>query len=438
MRRYWACVGAVLFGSVCAAAAQTQSVNFFPAESFSATTSSRTLELATIAVGDFNGDGNLSLVVGSTNISLDTPPVIILDNDGDGNFSIARELDVRARPGSIVVDDFDGDGNLDLAIALLASDEVAVLLGTGNGAFLNAMRYPTGNAPVHLAVGDINGDGEPDLVTANREDDTITVLINKGDGSGEFEAPFDVNVRILDGGPARSEPSGVAIGDFNGDGLGDIAVALPRRDQVAVLLNDEENGIAEITDLYDVGRSPVAIAAARINADGRVDLVVANQIGDSVNVGLGDGSGGFTFGSAISVGNGPVAVAVGDVNGDGRADILTANSEGNNVGVLAGRGDGTFESVKSFSVGGGPSALAIADLDDDGRLDVAVANRTAGAGAAADVSVLFGREATGGLDDLDDLIPDCAPACGPLGMAPVAFTLLGIGGMKRGIRRRRA
>lgn len=423
-----------LLGPALAAAQGIIDPIFFAApRNVNATDGNQSLELSAIAAGDLDGDDDVDLVVGSTNFDLDTGPVILLENNGAGRFQIADQIEVRIRPGAIAVADFDGDGALDLAAALIGSDEVAVLLGVGDGRFLNAVRFDTGNAPVHLAVGDVNGDDLPDLVTSNEEDDTLTVLIN--DGAGGFEVARDVNVRILDGGPARSEPNAAVVGDFNGDGLGDLAATLGARDQVAIVLNEGSSDFTTISLLVDVGDVPSGLAAGDVNDDGAVDLVVCNSIDDSVQLLKGDGAGGFEAGEPIQVGNRPEDVLLVDLDRDGALDIVTANFEGDDVSVLAGNGDATFAAAEAFDAGAGPLRVLAADLNGDGRFDLATANREASASADADVSVLLASTPGAGNGDGSGGLPDCGMNCGPLGLAPAAFTLLGIAGLKTGWRR---
>lgn len=431
MKRILTCL---CLSSCGAAAALGQSnvlpIEFLAADSISATDGNQSLELADIAAGDLDGDDDLDLIVCSTNFDLDSPPVIILENNGSGTFSIGDELDLRTRPSAIAVADLNGDDTLDLAITLLGDDEVAVLIGAGGGTFLNAVRYATGNAPTHVAVGDLNGDGLPDLVTSNPEDDTLTVLINTGNADGDFEEPVDVNVRLTEG-ATRSEPTSSAIADFDGDGQGDIVTTLSFRDQVAILINAGGGAFTGVTETFDVGTVPTAIAAGLIDDDDNPDAVVANSVGDTVQVLLGDGAGGFTVGDPVNAGNRPEDVELADVDEDGALDVVTANLEGDNVSVLAGVGDGNLQVADTFRTGNGPAGLALGDFDDDGRLDIATANFESGADDDADVSLLIAGSASDG-GDIGDVIGDCGSACGPLGSAPLVFTLLGIIGLKHG------
>jgi len=128
---------------------------------------------------------------------------------------------------------------------------------------------------------------------------------------------------------AGSGPFAAAVGDFNGDGIPDLAVANVSSDNVTILLGNGSGGFTEAAGSpFAAGTSPYSVAVADFNGDGTCDLVVANRSSNNVTVLLGNGSGGFTAatGSPFAVGTGPWSVAVGDFNGDGKPDLVVANS----------------------------------------------------------------------------------------------------------------
>jgi hypothetical protein len=288
-------------------------------------------------------------------------------------------------PVSLVVGDFNGDGFQDLATANFGSNNISVLLGNGSGGFTAApgSPFPAGTNPNAVAVGDFNGDGFQDLATANFGDNTVTVLL--GNGSGGFKAapgsPF----------PAGTNPAFLAVGDFNQDGIQDLATANYLSNNVTVLLGNGLGGFtAASSSPFPVGANPIGVAVADFNADGFQDLAIANNAGLSVTVLLGNGSGGFTAdpGSPFPVGTFPDAVAVGDFNVDGIPDLATANYTNNNVAVLLGGKSGEFTAATGspFTVGVLDGFVAVGDFNGDGFPDLATANF-----GINNVSVLLGN-----------------------------------------------
>src|SRR5581483_221109 len=122
------------------------------------------------------------------------------------------------------------------------------------------------------------------------------------------------------------------------------------------------------------GNGPSSIAAGDFNGDGVLDLAVANKSDNTVSVFLGSGTGTFTLQSSPATGAGPNSIAVGDFNGDGKLDLTTANSSGNSVSILLGNGDGTFQAHADSPTSNTPVAIVTGDFDRDGKLDVAVSN----------------------------------------------------------------
>ena len=116
------------------------------------------------------------------------------------------------------------------------------------------------------------------------------------------------------------------------------------------------------------------MAVGDFNGDGRPDLAVANEFSYNVAVFLGTGDGTFQPARFFATDRGALAVSVGDVNGDGRQDLAVANYGSTTVSVLVGNGDGTFQAAQNFGVGNAPAFVSIADFNADGQPDLAVAN----------------------------------------------------------------
>ena len=248
------------------------------------------------------------------------------------------------------------------------------LLGNRDGTFQPALTFATtGFNPEFVAVGDINRDGRLDLAVAHSGSTPGTVSVLLGNGDGTFQ-------------PARLFPAGqgslsVAVGDLNGDGRPDLAVANYYSNDVSVLLGNGDGTFQATQSFATTGPNPVTVAMGDVNGDGRPDLAVTNSANTSsgavpgnVSVLLGNGDGTFQPARTIDVGITPAFVVVSDVNGDGRSDLTVANFRSNTVSVLLGNGDGTFQAPRNFAAGAGPLSFAVGDVNGDRVPDLAVAN----------------------------------------------------------------
>src|ERR687887_514199 len=203
--------------------------------------------------------------------------------------------------------------------------------------------YPVGAfGPASVAVGDINGDSRQDLAVANNLGDSVAVLLGNGDGS--FQAP-----RVVYLGPSNN-PRSVAIGEFNGDGRADLAVANPTSNTVVVLRGNGDGTFQPAVTLT-AGTNPGSVAVADFNGDGRADVAVANMGSNDVSVLLGNGDATFQPAQTFAAGAGAAFIAVGDFNRDSRPDLAVANTNAGTVCLLLGNGDGSFQAAQSVSSG---------------------------------------------------------------------------------------
>jgi hypothetical protein len=232
-----------------------------------------------------------------------------------------------------------------------------------------------GTKPFSVAAGDFNRDGMLDLAVADFDSNEVSVLLGNGDGTFQ---------------PARNfatgrEPLSVAVGDFNGDGWLDLAVANSGSNDISVLLGNGDGSFQPARD-FPAGSTPDWLVVGDFNGDGVPDLAATNWDSNDVSLLLGNGDGTFEAAGSFAVGRLPYALAMGDFNRDGWLDLAVANSDSNNVSVLLGNGDGTFQDARNFPAGLAPDSVGVGDFNGDGRLDLAVSNW-----GSNDVSVLLGN-----------------------------------------------
>src|SRR5208282_5667077 len=325
---------------------------------------------ASIATGDFNGDGNLDLVTTSNYPYYPGPLVSVLLGIGNGTFKSYANYPTACCATAVAAGDFNGDGKPDLAVANgnnagygYYGSTVSILLGNGDGTFQSHVDYSVGSNPTGIASGDFNGDGKLDLVAVNNSSNSVSVLTGIGDGT------FKSHVDYATG----TGPSSVAVGDFNGDGKLDLAVSNDSANTISILLGNGDGTFKPHID-YPVGKSTTSLAVADVNGDGKLDLIVTNGNNNSVSVLLGKGDGTFGTAAVYPTGNGPYGIAVGDFSGNGNLDLAVSNSSDNTVSILFGNGNGTFQAPVNFSTGPNSLFLVSGDFNNDGRLDIAVAD----------------------------------------------------------------
>jgi FG-GAP-like repeat/Bacterial Ig-like domain (group 3) len=170
--------------------------------------------------------------------------------------------------------------------------------------------------------------------------------------------------------------SAVAVGDFNGDGILDMALTNSNTATLSIYLGTG-SGLFTAGPTYTIGHGAQSIVVGDFNNDGKLDLATANLLDNTVTVLLGCGDGTFYVSSSPATGSAPTAIVTGDFNGDGNADLAVANSVSNTVTILLGNGLGAFTAGTTPSTGNHPVSLAVGDFDNNGHLDLRCFSETA-------------------------------------------------------------
>lgn len=332
-------------------------------------------------VADFNNDGFPDIAGSGTNAA-----AVMLGN-GNGTFRAKVDFAAGAPAQDLASGDFNSDGKVDLVVSLNDPQvSLSLLTGNGDGTFNAPVTFANSSgfdSPAIVAT-DLDNDGRLDVVLAHAIScfsppcvaaRSITVFLGFGDGT--FQIPFEIEV--------GTGMSRIGVGDFNRDGIKDLAIA-GDSSRVYLLLGVgngsflQQPTITLTADTFGVDATDIDVAD--LNRDTIEDLVVALPLNGSrtaILIGNGDG----TFGQPQIITEprqrSPQYQVIADFNRDGFLDLAIALGWGVEglMEILNGNGDGTFRPPVLYlvpatndSTGGG--TLATGDFNRDGKPDIAL------------------------------------------------------------------
>ncbi len=216
-----------------------------------------------IVAGDTRGIGIMDLVVAN---NLGGNVTVFLGN-GDGTFKAGVNYAADVNPKSVALGYFNNDNHLDIACVNHNTNDVSILIGKGDGTFQAPVNYPTGTDPRHVLVYDFNKDGKMDLAVANGGESTVSILYGNGDGTFQPQVKYTAN----------TSPRWLAVADYNNDGFLDIATSNYNAKSVSVLLGTGSSVAGQAftaSTSYTVGNNPTGLVAGDFNGDGLPDIAV--------------------------------------------------------------------------------------------------------------------------------------------------------------------
>ena len=318
-----------------------------------------------------NGDATSSSNASTLTVTASNPTTTTIAQSGvPGNYTLTATVTGQGLLSPNGTISFLDTSNGNASVGTAALGQGATAVS-----WLNPQSLTIGQLLGSVAIGDFNGDGIPDLAVANEDINNVAILL--GNGNGTFtQTPVSPST--------ASGISTIAVGDFNQDGKLDLAVA--NGNIVTVLLGNGDGTFTTAPNPSTADSPLFSMAVGDFNGDGIPDLAVLNNQAEKVTILLGNGDGTFTPAASPATGAYPKEIIVGDFNRDGKPDLAVVNEGSYSVTILLGNGDGTFAPAPvSPTTAFDPQALAVGDFNADGIPDLAVV------GVHGTITILLGN-----------------------------------------------
>ena len=341
-----------------------------------------------ITTGDLDDDGKPDLAVanyndGNISIYRNTSTSGTINSS---SFATKEDFYVGGNPTSIAIGDLDGDGKPEIVVANAGSYSINIFKNyssSGSIYFNQVTDIYTADEPTFVAIGDLDTDGKFDLVVAQKNIATISVF--KNNSSIGFVNFSLTNVDFTTG----DEPKAIAITDVNGDGKPDIAVANRISNTVSILQNTSTNGSIDASSFntkvdFSVGDEPVSLAIGDLDGDGKPDIAIANSqsyylsVLHNTHTNGNISSSSFAAQETFSTYNKVNSIAIADLTGDGKPDLAVSVHESSamnvfrNTATAGSINSGSFASRLDISGLSYTNSIAVADFDGDGKPDLSL------------------------------------------------------------------
>ena len=362
----------------------TDTAQFKPSAFSSSTTIPTGLGPQSIFSMDLDGDGKPDLVIADGDSNIVT--VYLNTSSAPGSVSFVPQgsyvMGSDDYPIGVTAGDLDGDGKPEIVVSNFYSQTISIFRNTstsGNISFAAPISYAAGNYATAASIADLNGDGKPEIIVACGGTGVLSTYTNKST-VGNLSFSPKVNWPLA----TYSGPFKVEVADIDGDGLPDLAAADGNNNIVSVLRNTSSGSTVSFAAHVDfaTGNAPQGLAIGDLDGDGKPDLAIANNNDNTLSLLRNTSSPGtISFATQIVVnsGSGAYDLVISDLDGDGKPDLAVDDESGNAVSVhknISTVGTIAVNPNVDYATGNIPFSITTADYDGDGKPDLATANNT--------------------------------------------------------------